>query len=222
MVPLKQLTGAEVGQPSQSYAFPLVLVVTCLAQQSLQVGRGDGSQRLSHRESPERTSTGSRKIRSTPSESGPITFLVVALQSLDLNGLTLFVPPYFPLSLAPPQARSCVRFQDLPAYSKLQLSCRTAARTISRSLWVISLACSRQIPCSPTAVRTKALLSLSASEKFASELHCCHSKPFAAGMERSVGAVVCGRNLFQKLRNRSIPLCSQDLDPSGWCSWRSL
>ena len=51
MVPLKQLTGAEVGQPSQSYAFPLVLVVTCLAQQSLQVGRGDGSQRLSHRES---------------------------------------------------------------------------------------------------------------------------------------------------------------------------
>ena len=31
MVPLKQLTGAEVGQPSQSHAFPLVLVVTGLA-----------------------------------------------------------------------------------------------------------------------------------------------------------------------------------------------
>lgn len=31
MVPLKQLTGAAVGQPSQSHAFPLVLVVTGLA-----------------------------------------------------------------------------------------------------------------------------------------------------------------------------------------------
>ena len=66
----------------------------------LQVGSADRSQRLAHTESRAHEHglpQDPELVLGVWSEYFPF---VVALQSLDLNGLTFFVPPYFPLSPA--------------------------------------------------------------------------------------------------------------------------